>query len=301
MAFAQGSRTGLSYVVEDSFGSTPGSPTMLTIPYATHSLGLSKERVQGRDILSDRIPRIDRHGTRMAEGNIVVDFRADDYDDFLESAFFSEIATDGTMSTGITPKYLTIEDRAEDITQYRQFTGMAVSQMTMNVAPNQLIETTFAMMGQDLVQAQTSLGTPTDASGNNAFDSFSGDISEGGGTVTNISSIDFTLSNSLAPTPVVGSRTTPQLEYGRSVVTGNVSFYYEDETIIDKFLDEVESSISFTLDDPVSGTSYTFNFPAVKFNGAAVPVGGPQSRIVAVPFVAIYDSSSEYHLQLTKT
>lgn len=303
MSFAQGSRSQLSYIVESSFGTTPGTPQMRLIPFTTHSLDLTKQRVQGSDIQADRMPRVDRHGNRNAGGDIVVDFRATDYDDFLESAFFNTLGTSGaaTLKIGTTPQYLTIEDGALDVAEYRQFTGMAVSQMSMSIAPNQMVRCTFSMVGKDLTHTQTSLdGTPTAISGNEPFDSFNGTLTEGGGAIAYVTGLNFTLTNSLAPTFVIGSQVTPQLEYGMAVVEGTVTVYYQDDTLIDKFLDETESSLAVEINDTTSAGSYTFTFPRIKYNGASVPLNDPQSRIVTLPFVALYDTSSSTNLQLTK-
>ena len=46
MAFAQGSRSGLSYIEETTFGTTPAG-NFTAIPYNTHSLNLTKDRVTG--------------------------------------------------------------------------------------------------------------------------------------------------------------------------------------------------------------------------------------------------------------
>lgn len=301
MAFAQGSRTDLKYVVESSFGVTPSAPAMIQLPYNSHSLNLTKQRVQGNEIQSDRIPRVDRHGNRNVAGDIVVDLRDSDYDDLLESAFFSTFASNGELKVGTSQQFLTIEDAAEDITQYRQFVGMGVSQLGISIAPNQMVQATFSMIGKDLTQAQTSLdATPTAPSGGEPFDSYSGSIKDGGSTIAIVTSLNFTLTNSLAPTFVVGSAATPQLEFGRAVVEGTLAAYYEDATLINKFINETESSIEVTVDDPTSGSAYTFLFPAVKYNGADVPVPDPQSRIVTLPFVALYDATEETNIKLTK-
>lgn len=302
MGFSQGSRTDLALVEEATFGDTPSSPSLTIIPYTSHSLNLTKERLQGNDLQSDRIPRVDRHGNRNVAGDIVADLRETDHDTLLESAFFSAFDSSGVMKIGTTPKYMTIEDSANDITQFRQFVGMAVSQLSVSIAPNQMVTATFSMVGKDLTQAQTALdANPTADSGNEPFDSYSGSISDGGSTVATVTSLDFTLTNSLAPTFVVGSASTPQLEFGRAVVEGTLTAYYEDASLINKFLDETESSISVTVDDPVSGGAYTFDFPAVKYNGADVPVADPQSRIVTLPFVAIWDTTESTNLKLTKS
>ena len=83
MPFSQGSRSGLSYVAETVFGTTPGTPALIQLPYTTHSLDLTKDRVTGNDIQPDRMPRVDRHGNRTMSGDIVADLRKADYDPFL--------------------------------------------------------------------------------------------------------------------------------------------------------------------------------------------------------------------------
>ena len=260
MAFAQGSRSSLAYIAETAFGTTPASPTFAYLPFNTHSIDLSKDRVEGNEIQSDRMTRVDRHGNKQAGGSVEVDLRKADFDEFIESAFFSSFSTD-VVKIGTTPKYFTIEDAAEDISQYRAFTGMAVSGMSVSIAPNQMVSTTFDMVGKDMTQAATTAstgGTPTAASSNQPFDSYSGTISDGGSAVSIVTSIDFSIQNSLAPTFVVGSDAAQSLEYGRAVVEGTMTVYYEDATLINKFLNETESTIEVSVDDPTGANSYTF-------------------------------------------
>ena len=300
--FGQGSRSRLTYVVESSFGSTPSNPAMIELPFNTHSLNLSKERVQGNEIQSDRMPRVDRHGNKSAAGDIVCDLRADDFDNWIESAFFNTFTSAGELTIGTSPQYLSVEDGSLDITQYRQFSGIAVSQMSLSIAPNQMIETTFSTVGKDMTQAQTSLDdSPTAASSNQPFDSYGGSIKDGGVEVAVVSSIDFSISNSLSPTYVVGSDSAQSLEYGRAVVEGTLVAYYKDATLIDKFINETSSSIEVAITDPGSSNTYTFTIPNVKYNGGDVPVENPQSRFVTLPFVGLYDSSTTTNLKLVKS
>lgn len=302
MAFAQGSRSSLAYIAETVFGTTPSTPTLATLPINSHSLDLTKDRVEGNEIQADRMPRVDRHGNRQAGGSIEVDLRKGDFDAFMESAFLNSFSTN-VLKVGTTPKFFSIEDRAADISQYRLFKGMAVSTMSVSIAPNQMVTGTFEMVGKDMTQSGTSAtASPLTASSNNApFDSYSGVISDGGSGIAIVTSLEFSLSNSFAPTFVVGSASTPQLEYGRAVVEGTMTVYYEDATLINKFLNETESTIEVTVDDPTGSSDYTFLFPRVKYNGASVPLANPQSRLITLPFVALYDSTEATNLKLTRS
>jgi hypothetical protein len=196
-----------------------------------------------------------------------------------------------------------MEDRAVDIGQYRLFKGMAVSTLGVSIAPNQMVTGTFDMVGKNMTQSTTSAtASPvTAASANAPFDSYSGVISDGGSGIAIVTSLEFSLSNSLAPTFVVGASTTPQLEFGRAVVEGTMTVYYEDATLINKFLNETESTIQVSVDDPTGSSDYTFLFPRVKYNGAAVPLANPQSRLITLPFVALYDSTEGTNIKLTRS
>lgn len=306
MAFSQGSRAGLSYVVESTFGTTPGTPSLIQLPYTTQSLSLSKERVTGTDIQPDRMLRVDRHGNRSAAGDIVADLRKADYDDFLESAFFNTFSTN-VLKIGTTPKYFSIEDAATDITQFRLFTGMAVSSLAVSIRPNQMVTGTFSMVGKDMTISGTSVdAVKTAASGNAPFDAYSGALSIGdaGGSLSSsaiVTGIDFTINNALAPTFVVGSASTPQLEYGMATVEGTITAYFENAALINRFLNETETALQVSVDDPTGSSDYTWLFPRVKINGADVPVDNPTSRIVTLPFVALYDTTEATNIKLTRS
>ena len=301
MAFAQGSRSGLSYIVESTFGTTP-SGNFTAIPYNTHSLNLTKDRVTGNEIQPDRMLRVDRHGNRQTGGDIVVDLRDGNFDPFLESALQNTWATT-VLKVGTTPKYFSIEDAANDIAQYRVFTGMSVSSMSVSIAPNQMVATTFSMIGKDMTISGTGK-TVDDATIAQPFDAYSGDVNIGdvGGASASaiVTSIDFSIDNAMAPTFVVGDDATPFLETGMATVEGTFTAYFEDAALINRFINETETALNVSVDDPTGANAYTFTFPKIKVNGADVPVDGTGSRIITLPFVALYDATAETNLQITR-
>ena len=301
MPFAQGSRTQLAHVTEVTYGTTPTTPAMISLPFVTHSVDLTKTRVQSAEITPDRMPRIDRHGQRTVAGDIAVEMRPADYDFLLESALFGAFSTN-VLDTGTTVKSFTVEDGALDITQFRVFTGCMVNTMQMSIAPNQMTTATFGIMGKNMTQSATPLDASlTPASTNEPFDSFSGAINEAGSPIAYVNSIDFTLNNNLNPTFALGAVATPQMEFGMSTLEGTMTVFYQDAALITKFLNETESSLSIVLDDRVAGLNYTLLMPRIKINGAAVPVASPASRLLTIPFVALRDSSTGTQLRITRT
>jgi hypothetical protein len=301
MAFAQGSRSSLSFITEATFGTTPAG-NFTNLPFSTHSLNLTKDRVAGTDIQADRMARVDRHGNRQVGGDIVVDLRDGDFDSFLESAMLNTWATN-VLKVGVTPKFFSIEDYAADIDQARVFTGMSVSTMAISLAPNQMVTTTFGMVGKDMAISATEK-TQDAASGASPFDAYSGDISIGnvGGAapVAIVTALDFTLNNSYAPTFVIGDDSAPSLEYGRAEVEGTLSAYFEDASLINSFLNETETEIEVSVNDPTGANAYTFQFPRVKINSADVGVDGPTSRMISMSFVALYDTTEGTNLKITR-
>ena len=301
MAFAQGSRSSLSYIVETAFGTTPAGD-FINLPFSTHSLNLTKDRVAGNDIQADRMPRVDRHGNRQVAGDIVVDLRDADYDAFLEAAMLNTWSTN-VLKVGTTPKFFSIEDYAADVDQARLFTGMSVSTMGISLAPNQMVTTTFGMVGKDMTIGATQK-TQTAASGAAPFDAYSGDIAIGNvassSAVAIVTGLDFTLNNSYAPTFVIGDDSAPSLEYGRAEIEGTLTAYFEDASLINRFLNETESELEVSVNDPTGANAYTFLFPRIKINSADVGVDGPTSRVISMSFVALYDATEGTNLKITR-
>jgi len=301
MAFAQGSRSSLSYIVESTFGTTPAG-NFTNLPFTTHSLNLTKDRVAGNDIQSDRMPRVDRHGNRQTAGDIVADLRDADYDELLEAAMLNTWSTN-VLKVGTTPKYFSIEDYAADIDQARLFTGMTVNSLAVSLAPNQMVTGTFGMVGKDMTISATEK-TQDAASGAAPFDAYSGDlkIADTGSSLAAsaiVTGLDFTLTNSFAPTFVIGDDAAPSLEVGRAEVEGTLTAYFEDAALINRFLNETETALEVSVGD---GTNdMTFLFPRIKVNSADVGVDGPTSRIVNISFVALRDTTEATNLKITRS
>jgi hypothetical protein len=308
--FAQGARSRLSVAAEASFGVLPTTPAFKTLPVRSHSLDLTKERLQGQDIIGDRMQSIDRHGHRSVGGGIEVDLRRGDYDLLLESAFFSTFDTNDNITVGTTPQFLAFEDAALDITQFRRFSGCLVNTATFNIATNQMIQTTFDIVGKNMDMATSTLGAPAAPEGFEPFDSYNGVALEGGvgtnDTICHLFGVQFSIANDVTPAHVIlceaNTDTAAQMQFGMATIEGTITVYYKDAVLIEKFLNEDATQLSVTVDDPTGGNGYTFYMPRVKLNGASTPLANMQSRFVELPFVALKGTGGNpFSLRLTRT
>jgi hypothetical protein len=166
-----------------------------------------------------------------------------------------------------------------------------------------MVTTTFSMVGKGMTLSATQK-TQDAASGAAPFDAYSGDLSIGNvGSLSAsaiVTAVDFTVDNAFAPTFVVGSDETPALQYGRATVEGTFSAYFEDAALVNRFLNETNSALQVSVNDPTGSNEYTFLFPYIKINSADTSVGGPESRMVECSFVALYDSTEATNLKITR-
>ena len=307
---AQGSRSSLSYLTEVTYGTTPAG-NFQNLPFSTQSLNLTKERLQGTDIQADRMPRVDRHGNRQTAGDIVVDLRDGEYDAFLESVMLG--AWDNTpvgpdeLKVGTTPKYFSIEDFAADISQARLFTGQTVSSMSVSIAPNQMVTTTFSMIGEDMevASAQTSQVDPSLITRGVPFDAYSGDVAIGDWDAaptasTIVTALDFSIDNAFEPSFVIGDDGPVCLNYGRATVEGTFTAFFTDLALINRFLGETETALTVSVNNPEGTNEYTFEFPKIKINSADTSVSGPEGRFVECSFVALYDETEGSNLVIKR-
>lgn len=299
---AQGALSLLSYVEEAQIGVTPAPGYKLkNVPYTSHSLDITKDRVEGEDILADRMDRVDRHGNVRAGGDIVASFREVDYDDFLASAMFSNWAQD-QLRVGTTPKTFSFEDAALDNQQFRRFRGMGVNTLSISIAPNAMVTTTFGFIGLGGDQFSTTGGdgSNTPHASEEPFDSFTGQIFEAGTPLGRVSSLELNIENGLAQTFSIGSKDATGFEFTNAKISGNLVAYYTDANLIRKFIDETETSLSVTVTNPTNSAAYTFLLPRVKLNGASVPVQNQQSRFVTIPIVGLKDAVENSPLVITR-
>ena len=299
MTIAGGSLARLAYIAEVTYGTTPATPVFQVINPTSHSIGLEKETFQSETIRSDRQLNDFRHGVRQASGDIGIEFRDASWDDLLQAVMMGTWSTD-VLKAGTTRRSFTVERFFSDITRYRRAVGCEFNSFSLECPASGIVTGTFSVIGMDDTGAGTAIASSTYTAdpNENVMDSLSGSITVGGSAVSCITSIKLTLENGIENLPVVGETTRIRGAAGRSIVTGELTAFYQDDTLLDAFEDETEVAIVFTLTDGVA--TYTFTLPKVKFTGGKPEVGGEREVSITMPFQAIYSSSDATQLKIER-
>lgn len=300
---ADGSRHEMAQVLETDYGVTPDTPVLTPIRHTGTTLGLSKESSASEELHSNRQVQCYRHGMRSVSGDINIEFASQDFDTLVEGAFCGTWAAD-VLTTGTERRSFTVVRQFTDLEAadkpFHIFTGVEYNSFNLTVTPNSIVTATFGVIGQDLALSETEItGSTYDTLTNDCpFDGFTGTVLEGGATIGIVTEISLTLENGLEPRPVVGDDKTLEPTIGMSMVTGNLTVYFEDSEMLEKFINETASSIEFSLEH--SGKTYTFEMPSVIYTGGQPDVAGAGSITLSMPFQALYDDTNGYSISLTR-
>ena len=298
MTFATGGFHGLSYVAESTYGTTPGTPSMKRVRHTGCTLELSKDTQQSAELRDDRQISDLRHGARRVQGDINFELSSGAFDDLLEAALFGTWATD-VLKAGVTYKSFSMERLFRDIGQYAVYKGVMIDGFTLNMQTSGMVTGTFNCIGKDVVYSSTSLGTPTTPGAFPPFDAFGGSLKEGGSVIAVVSAVSLELKNDLAPFFALGDDSCIEVTAGQSLVTGRVSAAFQNTTLLNKFLNETESSLEVEITDPL-GHGLTILLPRIKYTGGEVPVNNAGPVTLSMPFTALLDSVTGTNIQITR-
>jgi len=301
MTIATGSRHDLSYILESVFGTTPATtPALTPIRHTGTTLGLSKDAIESEELRQDRQVANFRHGNKSVTGDINFELSYGTFDDLMEATLCGTWAAD-TLLAGTTRRSFTVERYHADITQYIRSTGCNFNSMSLSIAPNSMVTGSLNVVGKDLTVSSTILTGATYAADTTSqpFDSFTGSITEGGSSIATVTSLELSIDNGIEALYVVGSDSTLEPSVGKSTVSGTVTAYFEDATLINKFIAETSSALEFVLTD-LGGSSYTVTLPNIKYNSGNPEVSGPGAVTVTLDFIALYDATTTSQIKIVR-
>lgn len=302
---ADGSRHSLFIAPETTYGVTPTNPTFTTVRNTGTTLGLAKTSNQSAEIRSDRQIAGFRHGTKQIGGDINIELSHGSFDGILEAVTMGAWASN-VLKAGTTRRSFSALRKFDDLLPadepFHLYSGVEFNTFSLTVNPDSITTGTFGVLGKDLSTNSTApSGSTFPAVGTTeVMDSFSGAVTEGGATIGVITEITLNLENGLTPRYAVGSNLTLKPSSAKSNVTGQVTVFFENSTLLNKFIDETSSSLSFTLQDTNSKT-ITITLPNIKYTGGQPDVAGEGPVTLPMPFQALYDTTQQTNIKIQRS
>lgn len=200
------------------------------------------------------------------------------------------------LDLGTNLKTLTIERAFAGVGKYQAFRGCALTRLALGIRPEAIVSGTFDILGMIAAAMSGSSISGTTASPRlttTPLASFEGSIYEGGSVAAVVTGLDVDLNANRSLAAVIGSKYSPDVYQGRIEAGGTLVAFFEDETMLNKFVNETESSIYVKLEDPAAPTTFiSLVIPRVKYTGAMIdpPQVGPLP--LQMPFRALVPTST---------
>lgn len=302
---ADASQTRLAYIAEASYGSTPATPTFKNLRFTGESFNPAIQYVSSNEIRPDRnVPDLTLVGSEAA-GGFDFELSYGSFDDILESLMFAAWNTN-VLKNGVTRKAFTIEKTFETGTtdQYHRFLGCVANTMSLNVQARQIVTGNFGFLAKGMTSGQAIISGATYTAANtnpviNAANNFA-NLAITGVTSPQIMALTLNVTNNLRQQPVVGQVDSKGIGTGRFVVTGSLDAYFENEDLLDLYLGDIASDLTFDLGGATEN-KYSFELPKIKFSSAEIVAGGNDQDVMArMGFQAIYSASDTATMIITR-
>ena len=297
--FATGAETRVAIVAEVTPGTTPVTPTMLVLPITKLDLELNKNFYEDTSIFGDRMERDVIVGIGKVAGSLSANLSHANYIPLLSTAMFNQPVAK-VLKTGTTWNTLTIEEWHLDITKGWVSTGCFVDKLSIKCPVNGLVTFDATINGMNQTTETAPLAaSPTAAVVEVPYTHLGGTINEGGSVIAYFTAIDLTIDNGATALEVLGGATPVGYTPGMSKISGTVTAYIPDLTLFAKFLNNTQTSISFTLTDGTN--TLQFNMPSVSYTGVKKPVAGQAAMTQTLSFKATRDATTASNLVITES
>lgn len=211
--------------------------------------------------------------------------------------------------TLITAQSASVETGFQDVSQFFVVDGLRYGHLSIEVSAGAIIKGTTTTMGRATTRRNTTkLGNTANYT---VLESAATEVAsatanvgallvDGTEAATAIQSIKFTAEGNLRKQQAVGSKFPIGIAAGRLALTGDITAYFEDGTMYDRFLDHETVSLAFPIVDHDKNT-YWFTIPAFKVSSDPIAPGGTDQDVLeTMAFTAFRDAATKCMIQIDR-
>lgn len=196
-------------------------------------------------------------------------------------------------NSSLVSRKLAVEVNAEDLDISRVFTELRVNSGSVSIPPSGMATCGFGMMGRNMVVrtggSAPYFTTPTAETTTGVCAAVNGRLLIAGTAVGVLTGLEMNIDLGGESEPVVGQNFVPEIFLGRFNLTGQMTAFFENETLLNYFLNETEVSLlaHVTVGSGAQDHGMSFFLPKLKVGGADLPTQGEGGQIITLPFQAL--------------
>jgi len=300
MPQGQGHQLAVNLYDETAYGVDPGTPSATKL-YIDEFGVVAGQGYDEDNSVADRYPDAPLPGVIDVTGAIKPKLSAENIGTLLKHALGS-VATAGTgpyahtITIGDLPAGMVVEkdmgSKLSGAARYEKFNGDKVSGFSFEFGGNAQPSLSFDIQGAKSTLASSPLdATPTD-NGNTRFSLFHASVEEGGSASAIVTAASLSFTNNLNGDGYAvndnGIRST--LDEGKVGVSGEITARFENETLLNKAINNTESSLKFILSrgdglGSVGNGYLEIECATLVFSRNSPAIEGPTGIMVKLGFV----------------
>ncbi|MBT0159361.1 hypothetical protein G4O51_05180 [Candidatus Bathyarchaeota archaeon A05DMB-2] len=266
------------YVEETTYGETPASPSMLSVPAESLEPSVNPNNIKLRGVGSIDLQTI-KKGLRAPSLKIVYPLPSDAPIDFLQYVK-SELGK--SLSVQVL-YYKGVFAAATDIISLL-YTGCKFQRATVECSVEDVVKASVELLSQDLAAGTTKLSGATYADYAGAVPFYESYIKKDSVALERVTDWKFTIENNLKQVPVIRNPNGHLLKYmphRHRDLTGEVVFEFESKEEFDDVVNDAEFSLEFGL-----GGTHKAVFTGCKWESTASPTRIEELVSLKAAFVA---------------
>lgn len=203
--------------------------------------------------------------TSVAAGKLVVTGGT-----LVDDSAGESVTIKGTLlKNGTTEKSFTFERSFADITQFDLVTGLRVTEMSLDFNLSSIATGSISFLGKQATASGSSGFSGSTAAATtdsmNTIDNIRGVYVDGVLVTTDLTQISLGISTNGEARRAIGSLPSVGVRTGSIAVTGTMTEYFEDTTLLAKARAYTDFSLAFIVAD-AAGNAYVFELPTVNIN-----------------------------------
>lgn len=185
------------------------------------------------------------------------------------------------------------------------FTGCRIARMSLGLSPDGMASVGFTVAGRDMDLREggdapyfTTPAGPAEAAPLAALD---GLLRLGGRDLGVVTGLELTVDLNVGGEPVVGAGVVPELVYGRTEITGALTAFLEDASLLAAFVAGEEAALHLLLPAPgVEPRGFVaVHLPRLLFTGGEVLDRGEDGLPLRLPFQALLKDGTAMTVQVS--